>query len=110
MSGLWKKRNLQTQAHCHAQSVAKKYGQESIRHTGPDVFLGRKKAIVKRRDISRYVNLNKNKPEIGRKRTGDKYLTRIFHESVSRSQQAIREISGLDESLSLAAWKARERN
>jgi hypothetical protein len=42
MSGL-KKKNLQTEAHCHAESVAKKYGYVSISHTGPDVFLGRKR-------------------------------------------------------------------
>ena len=38
-----KKRNLQTMAHCNAESVAKEYAQVSISHTGPDVFLGGKR-------------------------------------------------------------------
>jgi hypothetical protein len=56
MSGVWKKGHLQTEAHCHAEFVDKKYSEGSISHTGPYVFSGRRKTRPKLRDriISRH--------------------------------------------------------
>ena len=66
MSGHWTRKNLKTEAHCHAESVTKKYAQESISHTGFDVSLRRRRLAPRYRDgiIDRHVKLKKE-PEIG---------------------------------------------